>query len=85
MPIVSPLGGSEQITPSDSAGDNFDPCTQLWVGGAGGGDLALVFTDESVCEMIGVVVGMYTFPPFVRVNDTNTDVSAMVAFRGLVR
>lgn len=79
----SPLGGSEQITPSDSSANNFEPCTQLWVGGAGSGDLALVFTDGSVCEMVGVTVGMYKFPPFVRVNDTNTDVVNMVAFRGV--
>jgi len=84
MAVVSPLGGSIQITPSDSSANNFEPCTQLWVGGVGSGNLALVFTDASVCEMIGVGVGMYTFPPFVRVNDTNTDVTNMVAFKGVL-
>jgi len=76
------IGGSLQVTPSDTT-NLTQQCTQLWVGGAGSGDLALVFVDGTVCEMVGVVVGMYTFPPFVRVNDTNTDVVTMVAFYGL--
>jgi len=51
------IGGSLQVTPSDTT-NLTQQCTQLWVGGAGSGDLALVCGDGTVCEMVGVVVGM---------------------------
>jgi hypothetical protein len=74
--ISSPSPKAEVVSPSDSTNFAYD-ARAIYVGG--GGNVAVVFPDNSVVLFSGVLAGSIIPVIAKRVNSTNTTATSMVA------
>ena len=75
---IAPANIAEAVTPSDSAGDNWDrPTNGIYVGGAG--DVVVVFQGGTSITFTGVAAGTILPVSAVRIASTSTTASSMVA------
>lgn len=68
---------AEAVTPHDSTNFTNGVCRGIYVGGTG--DVAVVFQDGTAVTFESVPVGVILPVCAIRVNDTNTDATALVA------
>lgn len=73
----TPAGRYAAITPSDDTDFAGGECTGIYVGGTG--DVVVVDADGNAVTFAGVPAGTVLYLRAVRVNNTNTDATSLVA------
>ena len=76
--VIPPYNRGKAITKSDTVNFEFGPCEAIYVGGTGG-DIVVVWQDDSTSTFTGVVAGAVYPYAAKRVNSGSTTATGLIA------